>query len=498
MKVKVLSIVALVVVLLSSCSKADYVNVVPADASFVASFNMKDIADDADLKNSGLVDMLNKSLGFVVSGKEKDKVQEYINDPRSMGIDFGEPVYMFKTANECIGLAMKVGSESDLKEFLQLLAKQSICSKPQERDDYICGTLLDDIEYTFDGKTLLLLSCLGDGGSAMNKSMSAQLMKQGADHSFASTEAFDKMDGQKGALKMYCNIGVLPEDVSKQFIHFLPKGVKKSDIELLATLSFDDGTATFTSIMWGNTPKAQQFMEETNKNLRKLDGEFIKAPTEDFLAWVSVGVYGEWLLKNLKEDKDLKTMLLAVERGIDIEQMLRSVEGDFTVVLPMSAITREKGLDFVAMAELKNSKFLDDVDYWKESMKDYGISMRNVSGNDYLLNFEDGTSVNWGVSADKEVLYFAPSTAFNHHNISPKSELLEAYEDEIEESQVFMFFNLKNAPLREIGMTIGMPYLSDALGKLQSLIIKSSSAEQMQIVIELEKKDENFLKQILN
>lgn len=498
MKVKLFSMLALAVVLLCSCNKTDYVNVVPADASFVASINIKDVSEKGDFKNSSAVAMLNDYMGLVVSPKDVKKAQEYISDPSAMGIDFTAPVYVFKTSSDCFGLTMKVSSDDDLSDFIQLLAKQGICSKPVERDDFFSGNLFDDIEYTYDGKTLLLISCLGDGGSAMNKQVSAQLLKQDQDNSFVSTEAFDKMEEQTGDVKMYSNLGIMPQSFAEQVASFLPKGVKKNDIEVLASISFENGKAVLASTIWGKTPKAQQLIDDTDKNMMPLKGSFANVPAEDFLAWASVGVKGEWLLSKIKDEEQLNQLLFMIERGIDVEQMLRTVDGDFTLVMPSSLVTSEKdNMDFLAYAQVKNCDFMDDVDYWQQSMKEYGFTMSKTGNADYLLKLDNDNSISWGVNAEKKELYFATSEAFNSNNASSKSKILNNYMDEIKKNHVFVYINLEQMPMQEIAMMSGVPVIGKALEGLKCMIVKSPSADKMEIVIEMKNKDENFLKQLL-
>lgn len=498
MKTKLLSLFVMVMVLLCSCNKADYANVVPADASFVASANVKDIADKGNLQESAAVEMLNQYLGLVVSGKDLKQMKEYIANPADMGIDFREPVFAFKTQNECLGLTMKVASEGDLTEFIQLLAKQSLCTKPVDRDGLNCGSLLDDIEYTFDGKTLLLVSCLGDGGSAMSKQVSAQLMKQDADNSFVSTEAYEKMEAQAGDVKIYSNLGVMPQSVVEQVASILPKGVKKADIEMLAAVNFTNGRATISSSVWGKTPNAQQLIDDLNKNMRKLNAKFIDAPADDFLVWASMGVKGEWLLSKMKEDEQMKQLIFMLERGIDVEQMLRSVDGDFCVILPNSFVSSaDDKQEFIGMAEIKDSKFLGDVDYWKQSMKEYGLTMNSVGTDDYILNIDNKTSLRWGVKRNDKELYFGTAAAYNKNGFSPKSNVLDSYADEIKSNQMFVYFNLAQMPMREIGMMVGVPLASNALNAIKAIVIKSASAGEMELVIEAKDKDENFLKQLL-
>lgn len=491
MRTRNIHILTLAVLVLCSCSKSDYVNTIPANSSFVASVNLANIATDADLANSKLLDLSKSGLSLLISGKSQDKIKGYIDNPADMGIDFREPAYAFKTDGECYGMTMKVASKGNLQDFIDLLADQGLCTKATEKDDVFNGRLLDDIVYAFNGNTLLLLSNLGGGSASMTKQLATQLISQDKDNSFASTPAFDKLESQRGDIKLYSNLAAAPASFSNNISTFLPKTIKRSDLETVGSISFDNGSATLSSTIWSDKPEVQKLIDDVSKNLRMIDREFIDAPTEDFFLWATVGVNGEWLLNALKENKEAKQMLFMIERGIDIEQMIRTIDGDLTVILPHSAFNNfDKKSDMMAFAQIKNSKFLDDVDYWQRSMKEYGMTMRSVGTHDYQLTLDDGTTVNWGVDDDGDELYLATSSALTRQALKAKSKVLEQYEDDIEDNIFYAYVNLSNMP--------GMSMFS-ALGRtgIKALIVKAPSADKMEVTIEMNSKDENILKQVL-
>ena len=111
----------------------------------------------------------------------------------------------------------------------------------------------------------------------------------------------------------------------------------------------------------------------------------------------------------LKQSEQAKQTLFMLERGIDIEQMLRSIDGDVTFVLPSEpAAEGISNTDFVAMATVKNSDFLSDVADWQRSARDYDITLSQKGKNQYLLKAQD-MQMEWGV--DGETLYVATPNA---------------------------------------------------------------------------------------
>ena len=476
-------LVAFVLLALCSCSKTDYQKAVPADATFVAMIDMQSIAEKGDFQHSETMKNLQGWMGLLVSGKEQqEQMQEYLNDPMEMGFDFTMPIFVFKKGDD-LGLVMKVGDEGDIKDFLKCLHQQGLASVPTERQGMMSGTILDDVNYVYDSNTFLIL---GGGSSTKTKQLAMSLMNLKDGESFVDTEAYDKMTAESNTdLVFYANLAALPTDMSKQISAFLPKGVKNSDVELIECVTFGKGELVMTSKWWGKTEKTQQLFTELNANLHKIEGRYMDAVSEDVALWGCAGVKGDWLLGKLKENKDLKEALFMLERGIDIEQMIRAIDGDVALELPS-----EDFQSLMVRAQVKNTDFLADVDYWKENMKDYGLTMRNVAQNDYVLT-ADGKDVYWGVYKDN--LYFS-----THQPKAAHSSLLKSYEADIKNSQLFIYGNLQsiNKGYNTLSLSFSHIGMGRNMSGWKSLILKSASADEAVLKIELKNKDENFLKQI--
>ena len=155
-KIQFLSLMALVIMALCSCTNTDYQKAIPANATLVVKADLKSVSEKADFKHSKWMTMLDVSLVAVVKGKDMKSVKEYIDDPMKTGIDFSMPLYVFMVGEETAGMTMKVNDEGDVKDFLLLLQKQGLASKPVEKDGLMCGTLIDDISYAYDSKSFFL------------------------------------------------------------------------------------------------------------------------------------------------------------------------------------------------------------------------------------------------------------------------------------------------------------------------------------------------------
>lgn len=488
-KFQFISALVMVVLALCSCTNTDYQNVIPANASLVVKVDMKSIAEKSDFKNSKWMKELDGSLGAVVSGKDMKSVKEYVADPMKIGIDFSMPLYFFMMADETMGMTMKVSDEDHVKDFLLLLNKQGLASKPQEKDHWMCGTLIDDIYYSYDGTTFLMLASMKGKNTTISR-MARELTALKESDSFVGTEAFGRLNEEEKDVVMYVMSAQMIESL-KMAGGVLPPSIYK-DVEALASLDFAQGEARIMGKLFAKTKDAQHLIDEANANLKKMNGRYLDKVSDDAAIWIGAGVKGEWLLEKIKENKELKTMLFATERAVDVEQMLKAMDGDVSLELPL--LNTEK-VDYVLQAELNNTDFLADVNDWKLSQKDYGIEMKELEPQQYQLML-DGQTYRWGVR-DKD-LYWATPRAVEHAENSADAKL-KAYREQIEDSRLFLFVDWAKLAkgLSQSSNVALVMQMWNGFFKIDALYWKLLSVEEGVVVIESKNKNENFLKQIL-
>lgn len=488
-------LLALPLLLLASCSDNKYTDVIPKNSSFVASVNFKSIAEKGELSSSNKLKMFKEYLGLIIGNEDKGNVEDIITSPEKIGIDFSKPAYIFKTPDNCIGIAMKMGDDDDFSSFLELLNRQGLCTKPTAQDGSSNGNLLDDIYYTFDGNKILLVAPLDDSNSAIAKRCATLLMDLNKEDRFTQTETFSKFEKSEADINTYANLAALPADLAKRIIGLLPRGVEAKDMEMFGAATFENGRATLSADLFSEKEKAKKLIEESGKHLRKINGSYIDSPSEDFLLWACAGIDGEWLLNLLKQDKELKQVLFAINRGIDADMIIKSIKGDAAVVLPQEFYQDDSDdTPFIAMANLNDTKFLKDVTYWKESMREYGMTMSETAKNHFVLKTDD-FNICWGV--DDKNLFFATEEAYKKNAFSPRSTVLKRHEQQIKASTIFFYINLKSLPLRELGQVINISGdFSDALSRLESIIFRTEGLTHYELSVETSDKDTNILKQL--
>lgn len=479
----------LVVTVLCSCTNTDYQKVIPANASLVMRVDLGSIFQKADFQHSETMKTLEQALSIAVKKEDTKKMKAYMEDPSAMGMDFAVPAYIFLVNNELGGITMKVSNKNDLGKFFQSLQKQGIATKPVEKDGLMCGTLFDEISYSYDGTACLLMASLKGRGKATISRLARDLLNQKEDECFVNTEAYGCLSDVDGDVALYLNVASLPQEVMTPFMMVLPEKLNLKEVDVVAGLAFeDDGKALLKARMIGKTDEADETIDGADDNWDEIDGKFINKVSDKMLMWFCANVKGEWLLERLKGDPTCKEMLFMMERAIDIEQMLKAVDGDIAVELQNDCRQPE----CVAYAELKNTDFLEDVDYWRSSMKDYGITMTTLSKDVYQLNIEKESYV-WGV--EKNNLFMA--TAASERQYAEKESILAPYAKQIKESKFFGYINLASMAKEELKChSGGMTMEAKMMKAMKTLVVTASSANEMTLTLQLQNDNENFLKQL--
>ena len=210
-----------------------------------------------------------------------------------------------------------------------------------------------------------------------------------------------------------------------------------------------------------------------------------------FVLWASAGFNGEWLLGQLKKEANLKQQLFLAERAIDIEKMIKSIDGDLMLTIPAIDSDAMFEVPYLLVGQTKNQDFLNDVDYWTTSMREYGLSMTSTGDNQYRLNADDMTFY-WG-TRPKE-LYFTSSPDLVKTALSGQgSDVLKALDDEIRDSRLFVYLNIQQMAnstnsYSSTGLTLSM--LSQ---HFEGVSIRLTDAQNMELNILMKNKDENML-----
>ena len=168
----------------------------------------------------------------------------------------------------------------------------------------------------------------------------------------------------------------------------MPANVKLSDVRLNAALGIGKKDITLSASLQSPEPLMANVMQPIKGNL---SGMGPSAP----VFWLCTSMKGENLLELLRSQPQLRTALLGLNMAVDVDMMLKAIDGDISIVVPKLDL---KNPDVLLMATLSNTEFLGNADDWDNVTK--------ISPSDFIAAYE-GTQTYFGVK--NGLLYVATS-----------------------------------------------------------------------------------------
>lgn len=138
-------------------------------------------------------------------------------------------------------------------------------------------------------------------------------------------------------------------------------------------------------------------MQQSQTVYRPIKGDYVKSMPNDALAGIFMNVEGTRFLPLVQSNQGLQTLLMGINAAIDMDNIIRSVDGDMAIVMPSLGTDN---MQMTMAARLSHAKWLSDIDYWKQSCPK-GSTIGNWKKNAYCYS-SGKTSFYFGVSDDKQ------------------------------------------------------------------------------------------------
>lgn len=387
---------------LCSCSGADYLNAIPAKSTALISIDMKQVGDEASMAEK--------------TGVLKSLLQ--VDDVADCGIDISEKLYLFETVDGNLGLCAKVKDEGDLADCLSHLAKKHVCKPLAERKDYHFTVLKDSWVLGFSDKALLVMGpVVADAQAELQRNM-VKYLGADEDEGVKASPLFACLDTIKGSMAMVAQAQALPEKFVAPFTLGAPKDCDDSQVLVAANMEVEHGVLRIQGETFSLNERIDKALKEAANNYRPIKGDYLESMPDDALAGIFMNVDGTKFLPMMQRNKSLQTLLMGINAAIDMDNIIRSVNGDMAIIMP--SLT-DSNLKMMMGARLAHAKWLGDVDYWKQSCPQGG-RIADRGKNSYF--YTDGkTSFYFGVTDDLQ--FFSGSDELTaEYSIKPSNHPL--------------------------------------------------------------------------
>lgn len=448
-KTRFFIIASLMIVLMSACSDNDYLNAIPSKSTAVISIDMSRL-----------------------NGQEQEQNQEHIlktmlhvDDVSKCGLDVKEKVYLFETIDGNLGLCAKVADEGDVSNWLSELSQQRICSTVTERKGFHFAVLKDSWLVGFSSKALLVMGPVVAEAQAEMQRQMVRYLKADEDAGIKSSKLFAQLDSIDSPMAMVAQAVALPEKFVAPFTLGAPKDADASQIVIAAGMDVEDGVLKIAGRTFSFNPSINQALVKLQQVFRPIQGDYVQSMPDDAMAGIFMNVAGSRFLPLVQSNQGLQTLLMGINASIDMDNILRSVDGDMSIVLPTLGADH---MQMMMAARLSHAKWLSDVDYWKQSCPK-GSTIGNWKSNAFCYS-SGKTCFYFGVTDDKQ--FFSGNDEVSaESSIRPSSHpISKRVQNMIRGEKMVMVINLEKSGGCGSAMQAVTGLLSPLFGQLTAVV----------------------------
>ena len=366
-----------------SCSSDDYIDAIPAASKALVSVDMKSEDAQNTLANAQI---LKSMLG--------------IEKAEDCGIDLKEKLYFFENEEGMVGLCAKVSDKDDLTELFNNLAKAGKATKPTERRDFTFSLLNGSWAAGYSKEALIIVGPILPAQQAETIKSITRWLKQDDDSGITGKPIFEKLQSQEGAVTMVARADALPQTVGAMLTIGTPQGIDDSDVFIAATLSKDNAEClSINAETFATDEKADKALKAETAKMCPIGGRFVSSAHSDALCSIFINAKGSDFVDMMHNNKDLGVILAGANTAIDMDNILRSVEGN--LLISVAAYSDESAQLSIA-AELANENFVKDIPYWKKSSP-AGATIETLGKNAYA--YKSSNENFWFGISDKKEFY---------------------------------------------------------------------------------------------
>ena len=367
-----LLVLAILIVFVSACSKkAEYTNVIPADASVVA-INVKTLAEKAGVKDKENKEVLTKLTDALKSGMKADTYQQLeaiMKDPSKSGVDINVPIYIFTSPslNTTVAGVLKVTNEKDLHIFLKAMEKEQVCTAIEKADNYSFVKIDNQTLIAFTPSTLLIVSYNNNSQLEKVKKDISTLLKQTETSSISSKPTFLKMQKQSGDINFLVSFSSIFGEYFKQINYAMPKDIDLKGLTIIGNLSFEKGKISLDAENYTENVELKTILEKQAKSTLPIENTFLKYFPKSTLALVSMGINGEEFYKLLQENETFRNNF-SISKAAEVKDLFSIFQKDITIGL-VNITMSNNAPTFLAYASVNNDSSLQALYEKKDELK---------------------------------------------------------------------------------------------------------------------------------
>lgn len=476
-------IIALLVVILAVWlfwpkDQSSHVRVIPADATALMEVDLEGFLQESELSEEKIKTWLPENM-----------------DVWNCGVDFEKRAYVFVDAVGINGCLLAVKDAAGLKEFLTRNGERLGMGPIEEQQGYSWSLLSGSFLMGFNDDVLMIMGPTMASAQAEMRQRMLGYLKQDKSESVQNSPLYKNVQEQKGILKAAVSLEMFPE-YYRMFQNLgLPEHVDFSKMLMTLSMESQKGRIVFHTGVISEDPALAQKMKALDDLSGQIRGDFLTSVSPNTALWMGANLKGEKLMQLMSEIPSLRLYLMAMNHVMDVEQMIRSIDGD----VALSGTLGEEPVVCV-QAHMSDLSFMDEADYWISSAQHSGsYEFERLDEDLYRIGKVARRDLFLGLK-DRNVLFSTDRTAMNELQKGLDGDLLKPYEEDIRKSKFYVWGNLAamDGVIRSLGLPEQSPQVQQAerfFGKFNAVALRSTKATSMDLIFYLKGK-ENGLKQL--
>ncbi len=375
--------------LLCSCSGDKYLDAVPGNSIALVAVDLnKVVQSQAQAPNSQVTDENHWTDAL------KSLLQ--VDDINNCGINLSSKLYIFETPDGSLGMAADVKDEDGVKAWLKHLAEKGTCQEPMKRRGGTFTVLKKTWVVGFNNHVLVMVGPTVASQQAETIRKIAKWLKQDNEDGIADTPIYNKVETMQSPVAMVAQADALPDRFIAPFILGMPENADLSQVMIQAEMYVNKEMLDIKGKIFSFDTKLDSQLQKTMTQFRPIKGKYNALLSGNALLTMVMNVNGKNFVPIMLHNKALQLLMAGVNTVIDMDNILKSVDGDMMVAL--QPLDEGSNLEMTMSAQLGNTAFWKDLDYWRKSCPvgghimewNHAVGGKEAKGTSSAYYYKDG------------------------------------------------------------------------------------------------------------
>lgn len=351
-----------------------YIELIPANSTIVNQTDIMGLVKKSDIGNTGLANELIKGEAL------SDVLKNYLKEPKKIGLDAREPIYIFANANDSTtGIAIKMLDDDDFCDFLKDLHKENGLIGEIVPGNNIKTAAIEGYGTVAFDKEAAVVFVSGKTAAGNTAEQAYRLFNLKPAEQFAQTTDFQKMKAAKGDTRTYLSMDFAMELQNYANNFNLPDSTETRNIRILLDGSFEKGEVIVEGELYSNDSTTASHLKDLWKNMKHVKGDYLNLMDGKGFLFATGCIDGialtEAMDRNVEHNGDLKNLLKSShekELYAKIKNIVKEANGDAALAIGL-ANEDEAAIPLAIhlAAKIKGTAFLADGDYWIQQANRY-------------------------------------------------------------------------------------------------------------------------------